>query len=132
MELFNAIEKSSHLYPYFDYAHGFGIPQAARFISEPQSPEPTFDFVIINNDIKVILREEYSYPETEAALGYGVQRNFYYKTENKDGAIMRYTVLLAGKKEMLHFFAEDFQTGDVLTVHFEGYTSTIDFPGEIK
>lgn len=33
MELFNEIEKSSHLYPYFDYAHGFGIPQAGHFTS---------------------------------------------------------------------------------------------------
>jgi serine protease AprX len=132
MDLFDAIEKSSHLYPYFDYAHGFGIPQAGRIISQSILQEPTFDFVIINNEIKVILREKYSYPETEEALGYPVMRNFYYKTENKDGAIKRYTVLIAGKKEMLHFYAEDFQTGDVLTVHFEGYTSTIDFPEEIK
>ena len=132
MELFNAIEKSSHLYPYFDYAHGFGIPQAGRIISEQKIPEPTFDFVIINNDIKIILREQYSYTETETALGYNVRRNFYYKVEDKDGIMKNYSVLLADRKEMLHLFAEDFHPGDVLTVHFEGYTNTFDFPGEIK
>jgi subtilisin family serine protease len=132
MELFDALEKSAHLYPYYDYAHGFGIPQASYFISEEKIPETTFDFVIINNDIKIILREKYSYPETELALGYNVKRNFFYKVEDKDGRIKKYTVLLADRKEMLHFLAEDFQIGDVLTVHFEGYTSTIDFPGEIK
>jgi serine protease AprX len=132
MELFNEIEQSGNLYPYFDYAHGFGIPQASWFVSPKVEKEPTFDFVIINNDIKVILREKYSYPQEEVGFGYNVQRNFYYKIEDKDGAIKRYTVLLADRKEMLHVFAEDFQTGDVLTVHFEGYTSNLDFPEEEK
>jgi len=132
MQLFNEIEKSANLYPYFDYAHGFGIPQAAWFVSEKQLKEPTFDFVIINNDIKVILREQYSYPEQEKALGYRAQRNLYYKVEDKEGSIKKYTVLLADRKEMMHFFAEDFQSGDVLTIHFEGYTSKLDFPEEVK
>ncbi len=132
MQLFNEIEKSSSLYPYFDYAHGFGIPQASWFVSEKQTREPTFDFVVINNDIKVILREQYSYPDQEAAMGYRVQRNMYYKVENKDGFIKKYSVLLADQKEMMHLYAEDFQTGDVITIHFEGYTSQLDFPGEVK
>jgi serine protease AprX len=132
MELFDAIEKSSHLYPYFDYAHGFGIPQAGYFIHEKVNKEPTFDFVIINNEIKVILREEYSYPGEESALGYMARRNFYYKIEDRDGRMKKYSVMLADRKEMMHVFAEDFETGDVLTVHFEGYTSSVDFPEEIK
>ena len=103
-----------------------------HIISEKQIPEPTFDFVIINNDIKIILREKYSYPETETVLGYNVRRNFYYKVEDKDGVMKNYSVLLADRKEMLHVFAEDFQTGDILTVHFEGYTSTLDFPENKK
>ena len=132
MELFNAIEKSSHLFPYFDYAHGFGIPQAEKIISEQKIPDPTFDFVIINNEIKIILREKYSYPETETGLGYNSQRNFYYKTEDINGVIKNYSVLMADRKEMLHLFAEDFQPGDILTVHFEGYTDTFNFPDGIK
>jgi subtilisin family serine protease len=132
MELFDAIEKSSHLYPYYDYAHGFGIPQAGWFINQKTEKEPTFDFLIVNNEIKVVLREQFSYPQEEAALGYRVKRNFFYKIEDKDGRMKKYTVLLADRKEMLHVFAEDFQTGDVMSVHFEGYTSSVDFPEEIK
>lgn len=132
MDLFNAIEKSSHLYPYFDYAHGFGIPQAGRILLEEKIIEPTFDFVIINNDIKIILREKYSYPDEEVQLGFNARRNFYYKVEDKDGKMKNYSVLLADRKEMLHVFAEDFKPGDVLSVHFEGYTNTLDFPQEIK
>ena len=132
MDLFNAIEKSSHLYPYFDYAHGFGIPQAGKILSEATISEPTFDFVAINNEVKIILREKFSYSEDETLLGYNARRNFYYKVEDKDGKMKNYSVLLADRKEMLHVFTEDFQSGDILTVHFEGYTNTIDFPQEIK
>jgi subtilisin family serine protease len=130
MDLFNAIEKSSHLYPYYDYAHGFGIPQASRILATPIETEPTFDFVIINNDIKVVLREQFSYPDTEEALGYTAHRNFYYKVEDKNGSILRYSTLLAEGKEMLHLLEEQFQNGDVLTVHFEGYTRALNFPLE--
>ena len=128
MQLFDAIEKSSHLYPYYDYAHGFGIPQAGWFLASNKERvvEPTFDFVIINHDIKVILREEYSYPETESALGYKARRNFYYKIENANGTIIKYFVLLAESKEMLHLISDDFQQGEILTVHFEGYTKSLD------
>ncbi len=31
MQLFHEIEKSGHLYPYFDYAHGYGIRTSEIF-----------------------------------------------------------------------------------------------------
>jgi serine protease AprX len=128
MELFDEIEKSGSLYPYFDYAHGFGVPQADKILEIASEPEPTFDFVIVNSNVKVILRERYSYPAQEEEMGYHARRNFYYKIENKDGVMKKYFVLLADRKEMLNIFAEDFEQGDVVTVHFEGYTSSVDFP----
>lgn len=129
MQLLQAIQQSAHLYPYFDYAHGFGIPQASRFTGDTTHQEPTFDFVIVNDEIKVVLRQKYSYPSTELALGFSSQRNLYYKVESKTGGMRSYTVLLAETKEALTFRAGDYTEGDAITVHFEGYTSTIDFPG---
>lgn len=35
-DIIKMIEKSGHLYPYFDYSHGFGIPQASRIINPIQ------------------------------------------------------------------------------------------------
>lgn len=128
MELFKEMEKSGHLFPYFDYAHGYGIPQASYFFDSNKTIDPTFDFVVANNEIKVVLREQFSYAETERSLGYAVRRNLYYKVENQNGNMISYSVLLAENKEVLHFYAEDFHTGDVITVHFEGYTGTLDFP----
>ena len=128
MQLFREIEKSGHLYPYFDYAHGYGIPQAKYFTDTTRTIEPTFDFVIVNDQIKVVLREKYSYPDQEVALGYNAQRNLFYKVTDKYGSVKSYTVFLAGRKEMLNLQAQDFNEGDEVTVHFEGYTSKLDFP----
>ena len=64
MQLFRALEKSAELYPYFDYAHGYGRPRYAPFTTGPRAaaaPVPTFDFVVHDSLIVVIIR-------TEAAL----------------------------------------------------------------
>ena len=128
MDLFAELQKSGHLYPYFDYVHGYGIPQASYFLDKNKTVDPTFDFVIVNNEIKVILREKYSYTADENAMGYSARRNLFYEVEDQFGRMVSYNVLLAEEKEVLHFLAEDFREGDAITVHFEGYTSSLDFP----
>ena len=49
MQLFHEIEMSGHLFPYYDYAHGYGIPQAAHFI-HPYSQPADSTFRIVEND----------------------------------------------------------------------------------
>lgn len=49
MELKKNIEKSGHLYPYFDYAHGYGIPQASYFFGE-QKPKVDTNFTFQFDD----------------------------------------------------------------------------------
>ena len=60
MQLFAALESAGELYPYFDYAHGYGRPRFARFQPGPPLPEhtPTFDFVPHDSLVAVILRPE--------------------------------------------------------------------------
>ena len=44
-KLFHELEKSGNLYPYFDYAHGYGIPQASYFLdSAGKVVSPTLEF----------------------------------------------------------------------------------------
>ena len=54
MELKTEIEKSASLYPYFDYAYGYGIPQASYF-TENQKPEIEKTFTITSNDTAIII-----------------------------------------------------------------------------
>jgi len=61
MELFAKLQASANLYPYYDYAHGYGTPQASFFVAEvaqpiPRSTEPTFDFVRQDSLLAVIIR----------------------------------------------------------------------------
>lgn len=63
MQLFNEIEKSADLYPYFDYAHGYGVPQASYFIpGETDSVEVTFEVVVNEDEITIMANDM---PETE-------------------------------------------------------------------
>ncbi len=132
MQVFRAIEKSGNLYPYFDYAHGYGIPQALYFVSDSITRQPTFDFVIVNNEMKVILREKYAHSAQEKELGFEARRNFYIKIENGSGKLKNYSVLLADKKEMSDFDLYDLAPGDIVTVHFEGYTKSYTRPNELQ
>ncbi len=42
MKVFHELEKSGDLYPYYDYAHGYGIPQASYFLNGTEKALPTF------------------------------------------------------------------------------------------
>ena len=59
MQLFQGLEKSAELYPYFDYAHGYGRPRYAFFGTPTQAAPvvmPTFDFVPHDSLIAVVIR----------------------------------------------------------------------------
>ena len=60
MQLFRALEQAGELFPYFDYAHGYGRPRLARFLpaTPTAGPLPTFDFVPHDSLVAVVLRPE--------------------------------------------------------------------------
>lgn len=90
MQLKDEIEKSGDLYPYFDYALGYGVPQAGYFTGEsvPVS-EPTFDFESTGNTLNIKLK---SFDENREVF-YNIMRDdgrlFYYEhlEANADGEI---------------------------------------------
>ena len=47
------IEKSADLYPYYDYAYGYGVPQAAYFTGELKPAERSFDLVQEKDGVKI-------------------------------------------------------------------------------
>jgi serine protease AprX len=62
-DLFRQLQESGQLYPYFDYAHGYGRPQASYFLNPgaplpPSETVPTFDFVVHDTLVAVVLRPE--------------------------------------------------------------------------
>ncbi len=54
METFRQLEMSGHLYPYYDYAHGYGVPQASYFTLGKTEAIPTFAFEVSEEFLKII------------------------------------------------------------------------------
>jgi hypothetical protein len=97
MELKAEIEKSASLYPYFDYAYGYGVPQASYFIENQKSEvEKTFEITV--NDTAIIITPfvekldflkihylHYNIQNEDGTLDYYAQINLYeyYTRENK-------------------------------------------------
>jgi len=138
MQLFKEIEVSGSLYPYFDYAHGFGIPQAGHFLNKNQTPIPQTFKIIENGDSVTIVVNKYLIGKTAASENPGSQsmkRNedepgssqeyLYYNIMNKSGVLDSYYVLDVTQSEVLTLFKSDFLHGETLNVHFAGYSISV-------
>ncbi|HET9502790.1 MAG TPA: S8 family serine peptidase [Hymenobacter sp.] len=69
MDLFRQLRESADLYPYYDYAHGYGRPQASYFTEGKKAASrqlaPTFDFVAHDSVVTVVLRPAATVPSAQ-------------------------------------------------------------------
>jgi len=79
MELFKQIEMSAELYPYFDYAHGYGVPQASFFTKTDTSYsiDTTFDIRNTKNGDLLITIRKSAFERNTLHM-----RNYYYDYNN--------------------------------------------------
>jgi serine protease AprX len=57
-QLLHKIEKSADLFPYYDYAHGYGVPQAKNILSnKSDSIHPTFEIIINGDSLRILLKD---------------------------------------------------------------------------
>lgn len=136
MQLFREIEKSGSLYPYFDYAHGFGIPQASHFVNKEQkTASPTFKIIENGDSIHLLVNKEFiekTLPEGNSVSGKRIETELtstreylYYNIMNKAGILDSYYVVEVSQPEVLTILRSDFREGETLNVHYIGYTLTI-------
>jgi len=136
MQLFREIEKSGSMYPYFDYAHGYGVPQAAYFTeSKKVTSDPTFELFVTEDTIKVIAKTELSgsiLPDlsldvkafTDSPTAEGTNY-FYYNIMDANGVIESYYVLNVTQPEVLTINKNDFPEGKTLNIHYAGYSLSV-------
>jgi serine protease AprX len=138
MQLFKEIEKSGSLYPYFDYAHGYGIPQSGYFVGGvAQNDIPTFKIMESGDSITIVVNN-FSGSATGNSVSpspnYGkaarkeIQVNkeyFYYNIMNKSGVLDNYYVLDVTQPEVLTILRNEYKNGETLNVHYEGYNVSI-------
>ncbi|MBT5528659.1 MAG: S8 family serine peptidase [Cytophagia bacterium] len=125
MDLFYELEKSGHLYPYFDYAHGYGVPQASYFLDADKKPiQQTFEF--IEEDDKLIVRailENYNNKNATNS-----NHLLYYNMEGEDGILESYYVVEVSQEVVLEFDRTEMDaTPKTINVHFRGFSSHYKF-----
>lgn len=101
MQLFHEIEKSGDLYPYFDYAHGYGVPQARYFIKGSSASLPTFEIKRSRSQMITInvLPEDESLKEDDSRIEQMYVKwpdYVFYHIENNKGYLDKYFVVDPG------------------------------------
>ncbi|MBI4647686.1 MAG: S8 family serine peptidase, partial [Bacteroidia bacterium] len=113
MELFREIEKSGDLYPYFDYAHGYGVPQASYFLDMKQnSQDTTFTLSFINDTAIIKLKEP---PKIDS------HDYIYYHFENKEGILIKYAVIHPQGKDTIPVYIDKHYTDYILRIFYKGF-----------
>ncbi|MCB9245868.1 MAG: S8 family serine peptidase [Flavobacteriales bacterium] len=96
MQLFDDIQKSGDLYPYFDYAHGYGVPRASYFLRALPTVQPTLEFIDKGSYVQIRILENSTEP-----LGDTTKKNWFsrstewpdivfYHVENRKGYLDKY------------------------------------------
>lgn len=119
MMLMDTMNKCASLYPYYDYAHGYGVPQASRFFDTTKVIEPTFIFerdglsetIKINSACMPACNSEQSFL-------------LYYSLEDAKGRIYRYEVVAINKKDSVFISHNYLKSGVKLHVFYQGYYAT--------
>ncbi|MCX6258603.1 MAG: S8 family serine peptidase [Bacteroidia bacterium] len=115
MQLLHEIEKSGNLYPYFDYAHGYGVPQAGKIVNKDNKPiSPTFEMITRGDSFHIMIDKKWL---SKDSTGY-----LYYHIENKKGYLDKYAVLSVEKEDVLDIPLNDLKHGETLRIHYKGFT----------
>lgn len=122
MELFDLIQRNSSLYPYFDYMHGYGVPEAAKVLKTEITKAPTFDFDLRDDGLIIKLKQT----NVIDSITQG-KKPVYYHIENEKGIILDYYLITAEEKEVLKFEFRLYKKGQKLMVHYDGYTASYNF-----
>ena len=123
MQMFQSIEESGDLFPYFDYAHGYGVPQAQYFLEHRLTvPDATFDFEFEDGFVKVIVKTEFIDKKLDSSKGF-----LFYNIQNSNGVLQEYSVISVMQKEVLKLNLSDYKKGQKLNVHLGNYTKTFEF-----
>jgi subtilisin family serine protease len=132
--LFTEIQKSGHLYPYYDYAHGYGVPQAGYFTGEKREEMPSFYFeeyedilfIHLERDLKELPEDEEGTEEGEINF-YPFDRYLYYHfADRESGKIRKYYVVRLDAADEWNIKLEELRSNELVRVHYNGYTESFD------
>lgn len=122
-QVFHGIQESAHLYPYYDYVHGYGVPVAWKALGEENAwKEGNGKLITQDGDLYLQVEEKYFFEHLNADSTELATKNIYFHVEAENGILMYYAVLNSSdpKAKILSF--ADFPEAQTIRVHFEGKT----------
>lgn len=122
MQLFEYLQKSGSLYPYCDYAHGYGVPQASFFLNDTLyniNTRATFTFIPVEDSLTVFVFDEFINLSDKNEVTY-----LYYHIENPKGTIDKYAVIEVYQQEALRIALNEYTEGELLRVCYKNYVAT--------
>lgn len=117
MQVLDAIERSGRLYPYFDYAHGYGIP-TFRYFTDTVIAEPTFNIDLQQAAVLVRVNNDQIKGDESDVL--------YYHIRDEKDVIEKYFVLKVTSSDSFTLFYGNGR-GKTLSIHYKGHTKEIRF-----
>ena len=120
MQLFHEIEKSADLYPYFDYAFGYGVPQASYFCNKRQHTVARPSFRFVEKDDVVELHFLNPVLPTE------ISRPLFCNVQNEQGTLDAYRQIEINNMDTASYITFDKKQlyRRTLNVWFDGYTAS--------
>ena len=110
------IEKSADLYPYFDYAYGYGVPQAAYFTEDLKPAERSFTFVQENDGIRIAIPNIIEHQDV------------FINIEGADGVLLGYYKTIPDNTGVV-LKNKDFGQGTKLNVSYNGFYDSCPISG---
>ncbi len=132
MKVFDEIQNSGHLFPYYDYAHGFGVPQASYFLEKKKDPNETFEFIsqVDNLEIKLIIEAKDADQDMGASTKEFYKKEeylYYHIADSETGKIRKYEVIEMSTSDVFSISFSDIREGELVRAHFKGFTNEFKF-----
>ncbi len=122
IELKNLIEQSGHLYPYFDYSHGYGIPQASVVLTGNQ-PETLPTFSVTEEEGQFLIQINESLNLDSNISSYGLYDGYmFYAWSDTKGIISDCGIIQVNQHSLM--LQKPFISSELteLQLHFRGFT----------
>jgi serine protease AprX len=116
MELIDVIQQSASLYPYYDYAHGYGIPSAWKLFSNNNPIDPTFELRETDSTYSVHIPGKIF-----NGTGMHNSTHLFYHLADKKGKLESYKVIKVYNNNPLEIKHHQLE-GKLLRMHYLGYT----------
>ncbi|MCX6311334.1 MAG: S8 family serine peptidase [Bacteroidetes bacterium] len=122
MMLIDSMRRCSSHYPYYDYSHGYGEPQASYFFDSLKVAPSTFTF-IKKDEGETIKINENSMPDCRSHKS----EMLFYSLEDSKGRIYRYEVINIKDDDHIEISLDDLKVGTKLHVFYKNYYATESF-----